>query len=313
MDQLSPTKRARLVAFLGSLPPGPAMKLFAALETDRARGGAGLPHLFLLDALRRDLVAREMKFPPRARTAERAFFAPFEDFLVPFRTGRKRRGRIARSSVPLVWALLKHDAAATNAAAAAAALDAALRENSPNLQTFEDALFATASEGFARLNAHAEADGAFRADLADRLGGPEGLEDFREIARLIGAVHHLKALQAAFPRSVRHLNEEDLYEMRRIYAAARADIGEAAPYILLQLMGRMEQPAQALRLYYHLSTARDGALGPAREDAAILLESLLEDLDGSARLLERDAEGEFDAGLAELHLAHFTSFSAGLD
>ncbi|NWG72614.1 MAG: hypothetical protein HXY23_13570 [Parvularculaceae bacterium] len=311
-DALSPAKRARLVAFLGGLPPGPAGKLFAALETDRARGGAALPHDALLDILRAELVAREGKFPPRQRNAERVFFTPFEDFFVAFRTGRKRKGRIARSSLTPLWRILKTDPAASGAARAASALDGAIRENSPNLPTFEEALFLAAAEGFGRLLAHAEADTAFRADLIDRLGGPDGFDDFREISRLIGAVHHLRSLQAAFARPVRSLTEEDLYEMRRLYVAARADIGDAAPYLLLQLMGRMEGPWRALRLYYHLTSAEDGALGPAREESAIILDTLFDDLEGAARLLERDCEGDFDAAIAETHLSHFIAFAEGL-
>ncbi|MEQ1931263.1 MAG: hypothetical protein ABL957_12160 [Parvularculaceae bacterium] len=311
-DALSPAKRARLVEFLGSLPPGPAAKLFAALETDRSRGGAGLPHAFLLDVLRRELLARGARFPVRASNAERAFYTPFEDFFVLFRTGKKRKGRILRAVAVPLWRLLKTDPATSNAARAAAALEGAIRENSQNRPTFEDSLFAAAAEGFARLSAHAQADTTFRDDLADRLGGPESLEDFREIGRLIVAVHHLKSLQAAFPRPVRSLTEEDVYEMRRLYAAARADIGDLAPYLLLQLMGRMDAPWRALRLHYHLASARDDAAGPARDEAAIILETLFDDLEGAARLLERDAEGEFDAGLAEIHLTHFISFAEGL-
>jgi hypothetical protein len=311
-EGLSPARRARLVAFLGSLPPGPAGKLFAALEADFARGGAGLPHAFLLDALRSDLLAREVKLPARQKSAERLFFTPFEDFFVAFRTGKKRKGRIARSTARPLWRLLKTDAAASSASRAAAALDGAIRENSANLPTFEEALLIAASEGFARLFAHAEADAAYAADLADRLGGPEGLEDARETARLLGAAHHLKALQAAFPKPVRALSEEDLYEMRRLYAAARADIGQLAPYLLLQLMGRMDAPWRALRLYYHLANAEDGAIGPAREEAAVLLDALFDDLEGAARLLMHDAEGDFDAGLADIHLSHFIAFAEGL-
>lgn len=311
-DALSPAKRARLIAFLGNLPPGPASKLFSALEADRARGGASLPHGLLLDILRRELAARDGKFPPRPLNAERIFFAPFEDFFVAVRAGKKRKGRISRTSLDPIWRILKNDPAASGAARAAAALDGAIRENSPNVGTFEETLLIAAGEGFSRLLAHADADAAFRTDLTDRLAGAEGLEDFREIARLLTAAHHLKALKAAFPKPVRALTEEDMYEMRRLYAAARADIGAQAPYLLLQLMGRMEGPWRALPLYYHLNEAEDGALGPARDEAAIILETLFDDLEGAARLLERDCEGEFDAAIAEIHLSHFIAFAEGL-
>lgn len=309
---LTPAKRARLVEFLAALPPGAASKLFAALETDRARGGAGLPHEFLLEALRRELAAKDARFPPRPKSAERLFFAPFEDFFIAFRAGKKRRARIARSSIHPIWKLLTGDPAAASAGRAADALSQAIRENANNLTLFEDTLFAAAGQGLQRLLAHAAADSAFRADLVDRLGGAEAFDDMKEIAALLSTTSDLKALQSAFPRPVQSLTEEDLFEARRLYAAARAKSEDAAPYLLLALMGRMEAPWRALRVYYHLAGSSDGALGPASEESRVILDALFEDLESAARLLVRDSEGAFDASDAELHLAHFIEFAEGL-
>lgn len=311
-SSLSPRKRARLVEFLSALPASATTRLFGALESDQARGGVGLPHGFLLEILRREIVGRDLQFPTRPNSAERIFFEPFEDFFVAFRAGRKRRARIARSSIAAIWSLLMSDPAAAGAARAASALEAAIRKNAPDSQVFKEALFAAVGEGIERLLAHADADAAFRADLIDRLGGADGFEDFREINLLFAAVPQLRLLQAAFPRPVLPLTEEELFEARRLYAIARNEAPDAAPYLLLALMGRMEAPWKALPLYYHLSQSRDGALGPAHDEAAIMLEALLDDVEGLARLLERDAEVEFEAADANLHLAHFVAFAEGL-
>jgi hypothetical protein len=312
-DGLSPQKRRRLAAFLAALPPGAATKLFGALEKDRAAGGSGLPHGFLIDVLRRELVAGRRAFPSRPPTAERLFFTPFEDFLVAARSGERRRARIPRASLLKIWALLRADPAAASAARAAANLDAALAEGgAAGVAAAEEALFNAAGQSALRLTARAEADAEYRDDLAARLGGEDALADFFEIARLLAAVHHLKALQAAFPRPVGALGEESLYELRRLYAAAHVETPAAAPYLLYALMGRMDRPWRALRAHYHLKAARDPELAAAGEETGVVLEALIGDLDAALRLLERDGEEEFDAADAALHLRHFADLAEGI-
>ena len=305
---LTPEKRARLLEFLGALPNGAAAKLFSTLERDRAMGGAGLPHDLLLDSLRKQLFEHDAPFPARPPTAQRLFFTPVEDFFIAFRAGKKRRARIARSSIEPVWKLIQTDPACAGAARAAAALDAAIRDRSPNVAAFEESMFLAADQGIGRLVAHAEADRAFRDDLSERLGGETALEDLAEIHLVLSAASQMKAMQQAFPRPVSALTEEDLFEARRLFAQARAAAPDVAPYILLALVGRMDAPWRALALYYHLAGARD----QAGEGAGVIVEALFEDLEGAARLLERDAEGDLDAEHAAIQLAHFADFAEGL-
>ncbi|MEQ8178186.1 MAG: hypothetical protein RIA10_07625 [Amphiplicatus sp.] len=309
---LTPEKRARLVEFFGSLPDATAARLFAALEHDRVRGGKGLPHDALIADLRRQLAAHDAAFPARPMTAQRLFFKPFEDFFIARRTGRKRRARIARASIGPVWAVLTQDPAASGAARAIAALDAAIAAGSANVAAFEAQMLAEAAIGAGRAIAHANEDAAFRADLAERLGGEEGLEDFIEIARLLPAAPHLRAVQSAFRKPVATLTEEELFDLRRLYGRARAESPEAAPYLLLALMGRMEAPWRALSAYYHLAGARDEALAGAGEDAAVILETLFEDLESGARGLERRAVDDFDAGEASMRLNAFAELAEGI-
>jgi len=311
LTALSSDRRQRLLKFLGGLPPAAAAKLFATIEADRARGGKSLPHGLLIDALRPEL-ARVGRLPSRPKTAQRIFFAPFEDFLVVFRTGKKRRARIARASLAPIWEILEHDPACAAAQRAIAQLQVAIRENSANLEACEESLFAAAEQGLSRLVARAEADADFRDSLEARLGGEGAFEDLSEITSILPAVPHLKDMQKAFPRPITALSEEELYTARRLYADARAFAPTSAPYLLLALAGRMERPWRAMRVYYHLSEARDDALSAAGEDAQAVLETLFDDLEGGARALERDAAGDFDARDAELKVIHFADFAEGL-
>jgi hypothetical protein len=308
-ETISAKKRARLLEFLGSLPPAAAAKVFAALEQDRARGGTSLPHDLILDRLRTELAAQGGRFPIRPKTAQRIFFAPFEDLFVSFRSGKKRKARIARASLSPIWTLIREDPACAAAGRAAAALEAAIREGSGNLAAYEDSLLSAASLGVSRLIAHADADQRFKDSLAERLGGEAAFEDFAEIKLLFSLAPHLKTMQERFPRPVAAPTEEDIYKVRRLYEAAREDSPAAAPYLLLALMGRMERPWRALRLHYGLADLTGEAFG---DDATAIVDVILDDLEGAARMLERDAAGELDARDAELRVTHFADFAEGV-
>lgn len=317
---VAPARWARLTAFLGALPPAAAGKLFATLEQARARGlDGGLPATAMLAVLRAEIAAHRAQFPARAPTAQRLFFTPFEDFFVTHRQGRKRRARIARSTLVPLWRLLTEDAACAEARAGAAALDAAIAQGRTDLSALTDALFAAASLGLSRLVAHAERDQAFRDDLAARLSagagaqaGASALLDLAEINLMLPAHRHLAAARAAFPKPVAALTEENLYEARALYARVNAEANAAAPYLLLSIAARMEAPWRALPLVRHIAGAGDETLAHAAEDAEILAEALFEDLESHARQLERDAEDDLDAEDAAVSLAHFADYASGL-
>ncbi|MBB5518809.1 hypothetical protein [Amphiplicatus metriothermophilus] len=301
-----------MLKFLGALPDATAARLFAALEHDRARGGRGLPHDALLDDLRRRLQAQEAAFPKRPPTAKRRFFTPAEDLFVGHRAGRKRPARIARESINPIWDLVMSDPACAETARAAAALDQAYVEGARSTDGLEAAMFDAAARNIGRLAARAGQEPGLRADLIARLGGAGRFEDFAELGRILAAAGPIRALQETFPKPVAALTEEDVFEVRRLYAAARAADAGSAPYLLLVLTARMETPWRALSVYYHLARARDPALGDFADEAGVVIETLFDDLEVAARGLERDANGPFDADDAGLRLRHFADFAEGL-
>lgn len=317
---VAPARWARLEAFLGGLTPPAAAKLFATLEQARLKGADdGLPTAAMLAALRAQLAAHRAQFPARPLTAQRLFFAPFEDFFVSSRRGRKRRARIARSTLAPLWRLVTEDAACSEARASAVALDAAIARGGADLSALTNALYATAALGLSRLVGHAEADPGFRADLGERLArgvGPQAgaaaILDLAEINLMLPAHRHLAAARAAFPKPVAALTEENLYEARALYARVSAEANEAAPYLLLSIAARMEAPWRALPLVHHIAGAEDEALAHAREDADILAESLFDDLESHARQLDRDADDDLETEDTAASLSHFAEYAAGL-
>ena len=319
---IAPEKMARLMGFLGGLPGAAASKLFATLEADKARGGLDLPHGEMLEKLRSRLFEENIPLPRRPLTAQRIFFEPFEDFFVAERRGRKRRARIARASINPIWSLVTDDPACLDASRAVQALNAAIREIPLGEQPSGDAaqaladrtqeMFAAAEEGIGRLLAHAESDDVYRNDLADRLGGSTAYHDLVELQLMIDGADHLRKMQGAFKKPVATLTEEDLFNIRRIYAAAYAESQDAAPYVLLCLAARMDAPWRALGVYYHLRDAKDEALDHAQKDAVVISEVLFEDLESMARAMERDSGAAFHASEAGFRIRHFADFADGM-
>lgn len=172
---------------------------------------------------------------------------------------------------------------------------------------------------------------------------PALMDDLIEITLILPLVARLRDVQRLLPKPVSALTEEELFEVRRIYLKAREDAPHEAIYILLCVASRMEKPWRAVRLYshfvYHQTGLPDSGLAdrggvdedidaafaddddlstdnrrPDRVtgDAQILLEILFEDLEGMARVLERDAAEAFDPDDARLRLDYFADYAGGM-
>ncbi len=335
-DGVSSSKWNRIERYLESLPTVAAGKLISIIDRDRLYGNidgvendAGksenIPHLELLNVLRTLVKGRGARLPKRLLSAQRIFFTPFEDFITPTRRGRKRRARLPRTALGRIWGLIEQDAACLDAARAAKALDKWLSrhdldtlsdEQKAERDRLENDLYTACASGIEKLLTHAEADNTFRADLIERLGGGSvgaaTMHDLAELVSLIPMIHHLKAVQAAFPKPVVVLEEERLYTVRGIYAGAHAEMPALAHYILLCLASRLEAPWRAVRLYAHFANIRDENLPDAQQDADLVIETMFQDLEGLARALERDSESVFDAGDAAAQLRYFALYADGV-
>lgn len=308
---LPPRKRKQLTAFLGSLPNAAAVKLFAALETDRSRGGDDLPHDALLDDLRRRMLERGALFPVRKPGAKRIFFTPFEDFFIGARSGKKRRGMIARASLDPIWRVMMTESETMQAAFAAASLDDAL-EADEDTEILERSMFIAAEAGLSQLCTRAADDRDTRERLIAELGGKGAFRDLLEIRVLLQGVEFLKQLHATIVSNAPALDEEQYYELRKIFLSAYDQSPAAGAYVLLALKGRLERPWRALGVYYHLAQGADDRLRAARETVSVLPESLFEDIEVLARSLERDCAGALDAETSMMRVGYFADYAEGL-
>jgi hypothetical protein len=81
---------------------------------------------------------------------------------------------------------------------------------------------------------------------------------------------------------------------------------------LLAIAARMPSPWRALSLYYHLARADDDDLPDARLDAALITETLFDDLESLARGLERDADEDDDIDDAAARIENVAEFAGGM-
>ncbi|MEX6632142.1 hypothetical protein [Hyphococcus lacteus] len=308
---LSPRKRERLSAFLGELPVAAAVKLFSALEIDRAVGGKGIPHNAVLEDLRQRIASRSASLPARPQNAKRSFFEPFEDYFISIRTGKKRRAQIARTSLEPIWRLMMTDPTLTEAAMAAAALDDAYRAGA-EADGLLASLYLAAEAGLGRLFSRAQANSEFETELISELGGEGAFFDLEELRHLLPAIDILKDLRAVVPSSSPSLNEEQFFHLRKLFLSAHEQSPFLGSYVLLALKGRLEAPWRALGVYYHLARSADEQLHDARDAVMALPESLFEDIEELARALERACALPLDAQSAMARISYFAEYADGL-
>ena len=308
---IAPRTQKQLSAFLGELPEASAIKLFAALEADRAQGGSDLPHDALLNDLRRKLQERGAVFPSRRPTAKRLFFTPFEDFLIAQRKDKKRRGMIARSSLNPIWRVLMTDSMTTEAALAAAGLDDALQSGGDTAE-LEEAMFAAAETGLSQLCAHAREDNKIGDSLVEELGSESTFRDLQELRLLLHGVTFFKRLRTVIDTHAPALDEEQSFALRGLFLDAFEQSRPIAAYVLLALKGRLERPWRSLSVYYHLARSGDERIQAAHETLSILPESLFDDLETMARKIEGECSNMLDAESSMMRVAYFIDYADGL-
>lgn len=233
-----------LRAFLGSLPRGTAGNVARAVEMDRMNDGQVLPHELILESLRPSL--REDDTPERAPTPLRLFCRPFEDLLVSGASPKKQKGRIARGSITPVWNWLSQDLIPASATAYSLAVKTAAMVGGevPELPQKVSEFWATASA--ALRNRLAAETG--RRTARQVLGNDTAVEDAREMALMLAAAPEICELQDALPRTMPSLTEEAIQAYRAAHEKLAARMPDAAPYLSIVVMNRLEQPWEALRL-----------------------------------------------------------------
>ena len=299
-------KARQLSALLGALPVPVAVRLAKAVEIDRLNGGTALPHELILNAVRP--VLRRTQADDRTPTPLRLFCRPFEDLLTLQPRKEKTKGRIARSSIRPVWnwlsqTLLPDAAAAFSIAVRTAAVgqkpDAALHSAMEFWSAAASAIHAALASDRGRKAARAVLDGELV--VADAL----------EMALLISIGSNVVDLQTRLPRQSPVLSEDLVWQLREIYDRVVQSVPDAAPYIAVIAMHRLERPWEALKLPLQISRQTQDTL-VSNTDMGMVGEILFGDIEAHASYIRRAQPKNFDADTLVGHLAAFTTLSSGI-
>ena len=282
-------KEILLKGFLGQLPDDVVSRLAKAVEVDRLIGGNALPHDEILKALRPQLRGTALR-ARRIPTPQRLFCRPFEDLLVSGERKVKQKGRIARSSVEVVWKWLasalmpaRHNKLTTSLGEAIVAA---------NDEQIERDLAALWSEASAALKA-ALADESRKAVAAETLGGPAVAEDAAEMALLLAQAQTVIEIRTRLPKPVVQLTQDDVWFLCDMVDRLADDAPDFAPYVALVVLGRLERPWEVLRLITAISRqATDIAISGT--DMDIVGELLFSDLDAYAANIQSARPINFD-------------------
>jgi hypothetical protein len=304
---VAPEKITALSRFLVTLPEDMATRLAKAVEIDWLAGGDGLPHRNILEALRPAL--RRIPSPERTLNPLRLFCRPFEDVLSSSPRKEKQKGRIARSSVLPVWnwlgqtlapdALNRYSLGVKTAVLAFKAEDA-------KAQALQ--FWPLASQAITKaLDSEAK-----RKAARNVLGNALAVADAQEIALLLAAAPELCELQDKLSRQTATLTDDQLWMLREFYDRLAASAPDAASYVAVITMNRLEKPWMALKLPLMITRQTQDTLISAT-DMGLVGELLFGDLEEHATFI-RAAKPQmpFDADDLVRHLTGFTAVSNGI-
>jgi hypothetical protein len=164
----------------------------------------------------------------------------------------------------------------------------------------------------ARAMHDALSDEGARRSARLALGGELALADAEEIATLLSAAPEICALQDAIPKPQHMLSDKMLETLRTLWDRLNDSVPNAAPYLEVIAMNRLERPWEALRFsalvrHQALETSGGDAGGPG-----LACELLLSDLDTHTIAVRAVRQPQFDAGALIDHLSDFAILSAGI-
>lgn len=238
----------RLQGYLRELSPQARSLLISEFERSLLRGDELTSADLVLQELRR--LAREQRGGvPRIASSARLFFKPFEPFLVDDKGEHHHPGRIARSSLDMLWIWIRRDILPNDVMAmdenVAAALVAGDNEKAEYLiRLFQDRVAVALTENM-RV---AEKNDTTRRRMLAQIGTQRASEDAATLKCVLNARDGLSSMAAHLPLRVPDLASAQLDECKALIERTCGRDQELFPYTLLTLMSRMAAPWQLIRL-----------------------------------------------------------------
>lgn len=208
--------------------------------------------------------------------AARLFLRPLEAFLIDDATGPRHPGHVARSSLPALWAFVRHDLVPEDAAAftlaATEALEARATAQAERLTlAFQDRVAAALRAVFA------DEDALHRSRLAAHIGTPCALEEAATLRWVLRGRDVLAALAARLPATIQNLPHDQIPAyLALVENAARPR--DVFLYALLTVMRRLAAPWQIVRLAVR-AAGSNSAARIAETSYGLVIDILLSDIE----------------------------------
>jgi hypothetical protein len=302
---MDPTKAEQLQGLLGALPPLVASRLAKAIEIDRLNEGRTLPHELILDGLRPVLRRGQAD---RAPTPLRLFCQPFEDLLSMTPRKQKQKGRIARSSIMPVWNWIAQTLAVNVTSGFSIGVKTAvLSSRNDDMMSHAAQFWTAASQAVLAALDTERGRKAARTILESDLV----VADAREMALLMSIGNDIMELQQKLPRPLPSLTDDYVWKLREIYDRLAVSAPEAAPYIAVVAMQRLERPWEALKLPMNVTRQSQDTL-ISSTDMGLVGEILFGDIEYYTSMIRATRTSHFDADALVGHLVGFTALSSGM-
>jgi hypothetical protein len=137
------------------------------------------------------------------------------------------------------------------------------------------------------------------------------VEDAREMALLLSVGDAIVDLQNKIPRPLPLLTEEYVWKLRDIYDRLAASAPEAAPYVAVVAMHRLERPWEALKLPMNVTRQTQDTL-MSSTDMGLAGEIIFGDIEYYASMVRAVRPNHFDADAMVGYLIGFTTLSTGM-
>ena len=242
----------RLRQFLRELSPGARALLIGELERSLLRGGdvpgADLSlHALLLQELRR-VLRDQREGAPRISNSARLFFKPLEPFLVDDRGDHNHPGRIARSSLEMLWTWVRRDLLPEDAKALTDEVSDALLNNDAARADRIVGRFQDRAVTLIEMKFESAADENIRRRMLAQIGTKRPSEDATTLFCTLKSRDVLTTLAARLPLRIGNLANGLLDDCKLLIEDAAARDGDIFLYALLTVMSRMAAPWQLIRL-----------------------------------------------------------------
>jgi hypothetical protein len=282
----------RLRQFLCELSPAARALLIGELERSLLRGGDAPGtdlslHQLLLQELRR-VLRDQREGAPRIGNSARLFFKPLEPFLVDDRDDHNHPGRIARSSLEMLWTWVRRDLLPDDAKILTDEVsDALLVNDAPKadraVARFQDRVATLIEVAFES----SVDDETIRRRMFAQIGTRRPSEDATTLSCVLKARDVLATLAARLPLRIGNLTNGVLDDCKQLIEVASARDGDIFLYALLTVMSRMAAPWQLIRLGIR-AAGSDTAARVAETHYGVAVTIVLADLERMVGELRED-------------------------